>query len=159
QDQLTLDFELKTAALFRTSAGSSMQLSAATAWSAPSSSFPGSNFTVGQEAIRATTGYRANTLIVAQRAFDVLNNHPDVVRHGIGGNAVERLASIAAVASVYIASARVNLSQEGQPLNSFSDVWSTQAFLVYVPPTPALMVPSFAYAFRWTRPNVDSPGT
>jgi len=138
--------------------GSSRILSGTNAFTAPTSSFPGSVTAVAQEAIIATTGYKGNVCVCPPQTYDVLLNHPDVYKHGIGNSAQERLASVlqVPVSGLIVPTVRVNVGQEGQ-VNSVTAVWSTSPIVAYVPPATGPNVPSFLYTVWWNGPKV-SPG-
>jgi hypothetical protein len=163
KDKLMLDYEVRVCTKLQTGCGSSVSLSGTAAWSDFSNSDPTGDFRIARQAVRATTGYRPNKVVLAQKAFDYLQYHPDIIRHaypgaGVGGMAtLDKLAQVMQVENVIIGETILNTAQEGQP-NTFVDVWSTQCFFLYVEPNPGLLTPTFGAAFRWGGPKIGRGG-
>lgn len=103
------------------------------------------------------TGFEPNTLLIGQRVFDKLIDHPDIVdriKYGqtSGGPAiadVPELVALFKVPRVFIMKAIENTAAEGQT-NVHSFIGGKKALLVYAAPAPGLMIPSGGYTFSWT---------
>lgn len=107
--------------------------------------------------IQESTGFRPNTLVMSQKVFDKLIDHPDIVdriKYGQtqGGPAIaneQALAAIFGIERVFIAGAIENTAAEGQT-NTHAFIAGKHALLVYSAPSPGLMTPSGGYTFSWT---------
>lgn len=162
RDQLALDFEQRVFNLCATGCGSSQALTGTDALSDFDNSDPLTVFRTGRQAVRSTTGRRPNVCVIGQKAWDILQYHPDLVRAaypgaGIGGTLQQdQFARILGVDKILVGETIKNTAQEGQA-DTFTDVWSTHMFYMYIEPNPGLMKPSFGYAFNWTNPTDGSP--
>lgn len=162
-DQLMLDFEVRVEASVATGVGSSQTLTGTDVWDDFANSDPITNIRTARQAVRATTGFRPNVAIIGQKAWDVIQYHPDLVRAanpgaGVGGTvSQQQFAAICNVDRVLVGETIRNTANEGAT-DAFSDVWSTACYLLYVAPSPGLMRPSFGYAFRWGGPKIGRGG-
>ena len=162
RDQLALDYEARVFTLLSTGCGSQQLLTGTDALNDFDNSDPLTVFRTARQAVRSTTGRRPNTCIIGQKAWDVLQYHPDLVRAaypgaGIGGTLQQdQFARILGVDRILVGETIKNTAQEGQT-DTFTDVWSTHIFYLYVEPSPGLMKPTFGYSFRWAYPNDGTP--
>lgn len=157
--QLAIDYEVRVANTMATGVGSSQTLTGVNAWSDYANSDPILNVRTGRQAIRATTGLTPNLAIIGQKAWDVVQYHPDVVRAvfpgGGGGGTVsmQQFASFLQVDKVLVGGMVYNTAVEGQT-DAFTDVWSTHLYLAYVAPNPGLNTPTFGLTFNWVGQNI-----
>ena len=112
----------------------------------------------GMDAVQELTGFRPNTLVVSQKVFSKLIDHPDIIdrikygQSGVGRPAVaneQALAAILGVDRVLIAGAIENTAAEGVA-NVHAFIAGKHALLVYSAPSPGLMTPTGGYTFSWT---------
>lgn len=114
------------------------------------------NIQDGQDSVLESTGYKPNTLIIGQKVFSALKNHPDVVdriKYGQQNSdtaiANERtMAALFDVERVLVMRGIENTAKEGQT-DSNSFISGRSALLVYSAPTPSINVPSAGYTFSW----------
>lgn len=112
--------------------------------------------------VKAATGVRPNTMLLSFDVMMTLKSHPDVrdaVKYTNGGQLsddafVAFLKGYFNLKNVYIGSAVYNSSVEGQA-DSISDVWTKDAWLFYINPSPSLMKASFGYTFEDVPRQVD----
>lgn len=106
--------------------------------------------------IKASTGMKANTLVVAERVHQHLKNHSDVVdryKYTQAGIITEALlAKVFEIDTYLIGSAIYSPSPEGTDTLSFI-LDQAGALLVYSAPRPSKKRPSGGYTFRWKRPR------
>ncbi len=158
KDQLMLDYEVRVEAKCASGVGSSQTLTGGDAWSDYANSDPIANLRTGRQAIRATTGLRPNLAIIPQRVADVMTNHPDFIRAafpgaGVGGMVgAAELQRIFQVDRVLIPDTVKNTGVSGGA-DSFTDVWSTNVYLLHVGP-PRLKAAGFGFAFTWKAPDI-----
>jgi hypothetical protein len=95
---------------------------------------------------------RANTVVLPYKVFDVVRNHPKVVeriRYSVSGVLNEDLlAQLLDVDRVLVPRAFKNVSAKGKAAVC-EPIWGNEAFMLYVPPRPALKQVAVAYTFVW----------
>lgn len=102
------------------------------------------------------TGFEPNTLVIGQRVFDALIDHPDIVdrvKYGqtAGGPAMidtTELQALFKVQRIFIMKAVENTAAEGAT-NVHAFIGGKKALLAYSTPTPGLMTPTAGYTFSW----------
>jgi len=125
-------------------------------WNDPASN-PIEDVRAGKLAIKQSTGYPANTLVISEPVWLKLVDHPDLVdrvKYGQtnGGPARitrEALAAILELDRILVMGAIENTAAEGQTA-SHSFIGGKNALLCNVAPSPGLLTPSAAYTFAWT---------
>lgn len=103
------------------------------------------------------TGVLANTLVLGQRVWDAIVDHPDFVdriKYGQtpGGPAIISMQAVAAlfeVERILVMRAIENTAAEGAA-NAHSFIGGKHMLLCYAAPSPGLMTPSAGYTFSWT---------
>lgn len=128
-------------------------------WSDQTSGDPIGNMREAKTTVLESTGFEPNTLVMGQRVFDALVDHPDIVDRikysgGVGnGNPArvneQTLAALFGLERVMVAKAIENVAAEGDT-NSHSFITGKKALLCYAAPSPGLMTPSAGYTFSWT---------
>lgn len=102
--------------------------------------------------IQETTGKRPNTLVIGQRVFDALSEHPDVLDRikytQKGVVTLDLLATLFNVERVMIAGAIKNSAAKGQTA-SMEFIFGKNALLCYVEKKPGLKKASAGYIFTW----------
>lgn len=119
-------------------------------------STPIENVRMAKTAVLESTGFEPNTLVIGQRVFDALIDHPDIVdrvKYGqtSGGPAMVDTAELQAllkVQRVLVMKAVENTGKEGAA-NSHSFIGGKKALLCYSTPTPGIMTPTAGYTFSW----------
>lgn len=102
--------------------------------------------------IQATQGLRPNVLVMGQRVFDVLIEHPDMIERvkyvqaGVVPEAI--LASLLAVDRIVVANPIVNSAAEGAT-DAFDFMYGKHMLLVYANPNANIQTPSGGYIFAW----------
>jgi hypothetical protein len=116
------------------------------------SSTPIENVTEAATAIQETTGKRPNKLVIGQRVFDALKNHPDILDRikytQKGVVSVDLLAMLFEVDTVLIAGAVKNTAKKGQDA-SMGFVFGKSALLCYTVARPSLKTATAGYIFAW----------
>lgn len=115
-------------------------------------------------AIKKTTGYTPNVLVITEDVFEVLTQHPSVIdRYKYTTNQVvtkEMLAKLFDLERIEIAGAIAlpNSVAEGQATASDYDwIMKNGALLLYVPASASIMQPAAGYNFYWT--NLQGVGS
>lgn len=154
-DALALDFELRVRDRCFTSVDSTLTLTGAGAFTAPLSSYVGSAAAWAHAAIVAQTGLTGTHVVMPQATYSVLLNHPEVVKHGTGANAHERLASIFQVepANLLVPTCVFNAANEGQA-PAYAPVWSSCILVAHVADAPSAMTPTFLAHIFWHGPRI-----
>lgn len=119
-------------------------------------STPIENIRGAKTAVLERTGFEPNTLVIGQRVFDALIDHPDIVdrvKYGqtSGGPAnvdVAELIALLKVQRILVMKAVENTANEGAA-NAHSFIGGKKALLCYSTPTPGLMTPTAGYTFSW----------
>ena len=121
-------------------------------WDDYANSDPINDIKVGRMKVKKNTGFRPNTLVLGEEAFESLRNHPDIVdRYKYTNSQVVTSDMIARLFEVYrilIAGAVYNTTVEGA-VASFDWVVGKSALLCYSAPNPGLLTPSAGYTFAW----------
>lgn len=107
-------------------------------------------------AILEETGFEANTLVIGQRVFDALIDHPDIidrVKYGqtAGGPAMVDTAELEAlfkIPRIFIMKSVENTAKEGAT-NAHSFIGGKHALLCHSAMSPGLMTPTAGYTFSW----------
>lgn len=107
-------------------------------------------------AIKESTGFKPNKLVLGQAVYDALTEHVDIIdriKYGAapGSPAVvtrQALAALFEVGSIEIMSAIENTANEGATA-THSFIGGKKALLCYAAPSPGLMTPSAGYTFAW----------
>lgn len=106
--------------------------------------------------ILESTGFEPNTLVIGQRVFDALCDHPDIidrVKYGqTPGNPanidVADLQALFKIPRILVMKSIENTAKEGAT-NAHSFIGGKKALLCYATPSPGLMTPTAGYTFSW----------
>lgn len=122
-------------------------------WDVNDAADPLEPFQAARLSIYQNAQKRANTVILPYRVYEVMRNHPKVIeriKYSVAGVlSEEMLASLLDVERVVVARSMKNSAARGQTA-SVEPVWGNQAYMLYVPPRPALKQVAAAYTFVWT---------
>lgn len=103
-------------------------------------------------AMQETTGKRPNKLVIGQRVFDALKNHPDILdrikytQKGIV--TIDLLAALFEVDQILVASAIKNTAAKGQDAD-MEFIFGSNALLCYTVDRPSLKKATAGYIFAW----------
>lgn len=115
-------------------------------------STPIEDITAAATDIQETTGKRPNKLVIGQRVFDALKNHPDILDRikytQKGVVTVDLLAMLFEVEQVLIAGAIKNTAHKGQTAD-MDFILGKHALLCYAAPRPSIKQPTAGYIFAW----------
>ena len=120
-------------------------------WSDPNSD-PIKHITDRATDMQELTGKRPNKLVIGQRVFDALINHPDILdrikytQRGIVS--VDLLAALFGVQSVLIAGAIKNTAVKGKSAD-MEFIMGKHALLCFTAATPSLKTATAGYIFAW----------
>ena len=127
-------------------------------WSDANSN-PVENIRAGRLAMKQSTGFTANKLVLSLAVYNVLVDHPDIVDRikysgGVGPSnpaivTLQALTQLFEVDEILIMSAIENTAKEGLTA-SHSFIGGNHALLVHAAKAPGLMTPSAGYTFSWT---------
>jgi len=103
------------------------------------------------------TGFKPNTLVLGPQVADKLYDHPDIIDRVKYGQTPGRpaqidasdLANLFKIPNVYVMEGIKNSAVEGAA-ESNAFIGGKGALLLYVAPSPGLMIPSAGYSFSWT---------
>ncbi len=131
--------------------------SVATKWHDYANSDPMSEIFTGNRTVQQLIGLGCNTLVLGQIVFDRLRLHPDfmeLVKYTTTNNVptAAMMGQALGISRVFVVTAIYESAAEGAT-SSRAAIWDDDALLLYVAPTPSLMVPSAGYTFVW------QPGT
>lgn len=151
-DKIGLNREIEIETLLRTDAAiPEIVLDPAEQWDSPDND-PLPRFRVARQTIFQNCQRRANTIVLPYKVFDVVRNHPKVVeriKYSSAGILNEQLlAQLLDVDRVLVPRAYKNTAPKGRTA-SVSPIWGAGAYMLYVPPRPALKQVSVAYTFVW----------
>lgn len=119
-------------------------------------STPIENVRGAKTSVLESTGFEPNTLVIGQRVFDALCDHPDIidrVKYGqtSGGPAqvdTAELQALLKIERILVMKAVENTGKEGAA-NAHSFIGGKKALLCYSTRTPGLMTPTAGYSFSW----------
>lgn len=160
---LMLDWENRVASQITSGSnlGSYTTLSGTSQWSDYTNSDPVNDVEVGKEAIRSTTGLKANLMIVGHQVYRKLIHHPDLLERikyvQKGVVTADLLAQVFEVDKILVGTTIKNTDDDGLT-DSFSDVWGKHVVLAHTTngPDPDGRDPSLGYTFRWDSPDLGS---
>lgn len=122
-------------------------------WSDYSASKPIEDVRVARLAQKKATGYKSNTLILGEEAYEVVADHPDLKElYKYNRDAVltkEQIAAAFRVDRLLIAGATQITSTEGAATDTYDWIAGKHALLCYVNPTPSLFAPSAGYIMSY----------
>jgi len=132
---------------------SNTTLTGADQWSNDAST-PLTDIETGITTVLTNIGRRPNTLVLCHDVFMKLKYHPDVreqLKYTNGGQLTDEatkagMAALFNVSKVIVGDAVFNNSDPGQS-DSMASIWSKDAWLLYIPERPSLMMPAFGYTF------------
>jgi hypothetical protein len=125
-------------------------------WNDPSSN-PIEDIRIAKRNIQERTGFLPNKMVISARAFDAIQDHPDLVgrldRGQTSGAAKVKASDLAYLFDldeVHVMQGVVNISKEGAAdVHQF--IGGKHAMLCYAAPRPGIMVPSAGYTFTWNK--------
>ncbi len=143
-------------------AGLSMTLGSAGApakWSDFTNSDPLRDVAKAKEAIHKKSGLRANTLILAEPVFNVLQMHPklvDIIKYVQRGIVtMDLMAAAFGVEKILVGSALKSTAMNPGQEDILAYIWGNAAILAYIPSRPGKKIPALGYSFMW---NKDGQG-
>jgi hypothetical protein len=161
---LMLDWEQRVANQITSGSNLGSYAAVSSKWSdgTAGNSDPFGDMQTAKDAVRATTGLEANTIIMGQSVYNALIKHADIldrikyVQRGVVTR--DLLAALFDVDTVLIGSSIKNTAEEGQA-DSFSSIWSDNTIVAHLTGGPNTdgRDPSLGYAFRWTNPMFGAP--
>jgi hypothetical protein len=125
-------------------------------WSAANSD-PIKNVRDGKRAIRESTGYEPNKLVLGRAVYDILLDHPSIIDRikygqtapGAAMTSAQILAQLLGVDEVLVMNSIENTAKEGQNA-AHSFIGGKRALLCHSATSPGLMTPTAGYTFSWT---------
>jgi hypothetical protein len=121
-------------------------------WNDYVNSDPISDIGIGIEAIKATTGYKPNTLVLGGEVVPILKNHPDILDRykytQAGIITLDLIAAVFDIERIVVGDVIVVSNNEGQ-IPTYQRVFGKNALLCYAAPAPNLLSVSAGYTFAW----------
>lgn len=115
---------------------------------------PEKDVDVGKKTMLQNTGYMPNTLIVSYAVHQALKRHPlikDRYKHTSSESITEQMIARFFEIGEYVVAKSVYASNvEGAASDTYAFIHGLHALLIYVAPSPGLMVPSAGYTFVWS---------
>ena len=102
--------------------------------------------------VKSQTGYRPNTMVVSERIYEVMLEHPDLIdlfkytREGLLTS--EQLGRIFDIPRIFVTGAVEATNVEGAA-EAYDFVAPDTMWIGYVAPRPSIMMPSAGYTFAW----------
>jgi len=94
-------------------------------------------------------GRTLNTLVLGINTSRYMRNHPQFASYNAAGVRVQaslqQVMDLVEVERILIGRATRTTSQEGAAADTYTNIWGDHAALVYTPPTPGLLTPTFGY--------------
>lgn len=122
-------------------------------WSDYTNGTPLQDVSAGKRAIKLSTGFTPNRLVLGYDTFEALKYHPTIREYYKYTSAdvitAQMLAAVFEVEQVMVASAVYATNSEGETA-AYSFVHGKHALLCYAAPRPSTMLPSAGYVFGWT---------
>ena len=120
------------------------------------SSHPITNIRTAMRAIHAKLFMEPNTAVIPYLVMSYLEDHPDIIaRIQYSERAIltpEIIAAVFGIQRVIVPGVGVGTGAQGAAGNAISVgyLWGKDVILAWVPPSPGLKVPAFAYEFSWS---------
>lgn len=133
-------------------------------WNQTGTSTPLADLRAAVAAVRANSGYRANSMIIPQDVLDALRNHPDFTDQIVNFTVMDEdgivslLKKNLKLTNIYVADSQMLTSNEGQT-DAFSDVWGKNVVVFYRPDTARLFTKSLGYTFELAGQTVRATKT
>jgi len=122
-------------------------------WSDYVNGTPLDDIDAARRAIKISTGFAPNRLVLGYDVFDKLKRHPTVRDYYkyVSADVItaDMLAAVFEVEQVMVASAVFATNNEGET-GAYAFVHGKGALLCYAAPRPSTMLPSAGYVFGWT---------
>ncbi len=94
-------------------------------------------------------GKALNTLVLGINTSRYMRNHPQFVSYTSAGvriqASLQQIMDLVEVEKILIGKATRTTSQEGAAADTYANIWGDHAALIYTPPTPGLLTPTFGY--------------
>lgn len=121
-------------------------------WSDYTNSDPVADIATGRAYIKGITGFKPNTLVLAENVFETLKQHPDIIDRykytQAGVITADLIAKVFEVDRILVAGAIYATNAEGAT-EAYAPIFSKAALLCYSAPAPNIMMPSAGYCFGW----------
>ncbi len=155
-EKLMLNREIELASLLGLATVPGKELEGAACWDDPASD-PIGDLNTAHASVASGIQRRANTLLVSQKVFDALANHPaivDRVKYTSAAAVTEDiLARLLQLDRVAVGRAYRNAALPGRS-PSMTPVWGRFAYLLYVTPRPGLRNMGALSTFTWNGPHM-----
>jgi len=141
---------------------SSTTLSGTDQWSDYENSDPLGDIDTGIETIKGLTGQSPNVALVNEQGLHRLRRHPDLLdlyKYTVKANlTLDQIAQAIGVEKILVGDAVYNSANEGATFSG-AYIWDKNMILMYVAPSPGLLVPSAGYSFVWKQYGFTVPIT
>lgn len=137
-------------------AGLSVTLSGGQQFNEYSTSDPITVFRTAMRAVHAKVFFEPNVAVIPYQVMSVLEDHPDIIeRIKYSERAIltpEIIAAVLGLQKVIIPGVGIGTGQVGASGFAITAgyLWGKDIVLAWVPPSPGMNIPAFAYEFAWT---------
>jgi hypothetical protein len=157
-DKVLLAIERDVASLTFDNGSWSASATPSTTWDDDASK-PLKDIEIGYNAVVKSIGRRPNKFVMGRDVWTKLKNHPDLLERikytQKGVMTEDLLAGLIGVDQVLIGEAVWTDTLEGETISE-AFVWPNNAALLWVPPSPGLMVPAAGYTFTFMQRTIES---
>jgi hypothetical protein len=160
-DKLMLDYDRRALLLVKNNVGTTFVPSSS--WIGATNGDAFSQIVQMQEQIKRSTAQKPNSLLFGWRAWQFFRRNSsarNIIKGTNNGNGLissQEAKDLFEVDRLLVAEAFYNPSNEAQAA-TFSTVFPEDAVVAYFAPlSPSIELPSYAYAFRWTAPELGAP--
>lgn len=136
--------------------GLTVTLSGTQQWNDYTNSNPIADFRTGNRAVHAKVFFEPNVAIIPYLVMSTLEDHPDIIeRIKYSERAVltpEIIAAVLGLQKVVVPGVGIGSGTPGASGFAITAgyLWGKDVLLAWVPSTPGMNIPAFAYEFAWT---------
>jgi len=157
-DLLLINYELRVARMVTSTSNVGTYTTTASAWGTDNAD-PYEDAQGDIAMLEDISGYKANLVVFGKTAWRKFRDSKEIREllypHGGGIPKVDQVATLLEVDKVLVGGAYYNTAAKGATM-ALSQIWNDSVLYAYIPPKPAIDVPSFGYSFRWTVPNMPN---
>ncbi len=159
-DHLLLDWEIRVAKQVTSGTNVGSYTAVTSGWGGAGSA-PLTNINTAIDNVHYANGVRPNRVVFGIEAWNTFRRHSTVrdlifgVNNGGGYPNTAQVAQLLNVDQVLVGGSFQNTADEGVS-ESLSSIWQDNVLVYYVPPSPTIERPSFAYSIRWAAPGIPS---
>jgi hypothetical protein len=157
KDKLLLNKEVRVGSMVTSGSNVGSYSATASAWNtAGAGNDPIGDIDTALDNVQYLTGYRPNSILFGQSAWQTFSRNSNVIDLVFGNSAVgkarvpsaDNIKAMFNLQKVLIGEAMYNTAAENMAA-TLARIYADHVLLYYAPPTPSKEVPSFMYTFNW----------